>query len=165
MGYSPAEDRKTTTVGTIIVDSAFSPVVRVNYLVEATRVGRITNFDKMSLTVTTDGTISSKDALQTASQTLVDYFTQVLHPTEGENGNQVKTSSPKSNVLGGISVEELDLPTRIANALQKAGLNTVSDILIKPREELSKIKNLGGKSVQIVEEALKERGYSLTSKV
>jgi len=162
LGYSPAEDHKTTTIGTIVVDATFTPVLRVNYLIEATRVGRITNFDKLSLSVTTNGTITPQEALTKASQTLVEYFSAIINPSDTARAINPSSSLPKSNPFGGISVEELDLPTRIANALQKAGLSTVSDILNKPKDELSKIKNLGGKSVQIVEEALESRGYSLT---
>jgi len=161
-GYSPADDRKTSTVGTIIIDATFTPVLRVNYQVEATRVGRITNYDKLTLTVSTDGTITPADAVTTAAKTLVEYFSSVATPSDNTPAPASSSSSSKGSVGNAISVEELDLPTRIANALQKAGLNTVSDIQAIPRDELSKIKNLGGKSVQIIEEALIQRGYSLS---
>jgi DNA-directed RNA polymerase subunit alpha len=129
--------------------------------VEATRVGRITDFDKLILEIHTDGTVSPKDAMVSAAQTLVDYFTGIVNP---ESPDVLAPLSPTSNrppVGSNISVEELDLPTRIANALQKAGFQTVADLLAVSKPQLSKVKNLGGKSVDIIEKALKERGFEL----
>ena len=159
-GYSPAEDRSTSTVGVIPLDAAFSPVTRVNYAVESTRVGRVTNFDKLTLDVTTDGTTNPQTALTIASQNLVDNFSLIAHPTLS-NGVAAGATAPSKMVGVNISVEELDLPTRIANSLQKAGFDTVAALLSTPRAELAKVKNLGGKSVKIIELALKERGFEL----
>jgi DNA-directed RNA polymerase subunit alpha len=161
MGYSSAEERKSTTVGAIPVDAMFSPVIRVNFSVEATRVGRVTNFDKLLMDVTTDGTVLPQNALTTAAQILVGYFTQVVNPGDSTASTTVASSSTKSSVGGNVAVEELDLPTRIANALQKAGFETVADLLAVPRAELAKVKNLGAKSVKIIETALQERGFNL----
>ncbi len=80
LGYSPAEDRKATTVGLVPVDALFSPVVRVNFAVESTRVGRLTNYDKLTLEITTNGTTTPQSALTSAAQTLVDYFSAVVNP-------------------------------------------------------------------------------------
>lgn len=160
-GYSPAEDRKSSTVGVIPMDATFTPVTRVNYTVESTRVGRVTNFDKLVLEVTTDGTIKPSEAVRSASETLVEYFSAVVSPTS-EGSSTGGSSSTRSTVGGSVSVEELDLPTRIANALQKAGFTTVADLLSTPREVLAKVKNLGGKSVKIIEVALRERGFEMT---
>lgn len=160
-GYSPAEDRKSSTLGVIPVDAAFTPITRVNYKVESTRVGRMTNFDKLVIEVHSNGTISPKDAVVSASQTLVNYFSGIVNPnTEGTSatGNSL---AAKSTLGSNISVEELDLPTRISNALQKAQFQTVADILSIPKNQLSKVKNLGGKSVDIIAEALTERGFDL----
>jgi DNA-directed RNA polymerase subunit alpha len=160
-GYSPAEDRKSTTIGIIPLDATFTPVIRVNYKVEATRVGRITNFDKLILEISTDGTITPHDAMTSAAQTLVNYFTGVVNP---DSTDALKVAGGIPNKLppgSNISVEELDLPTRIANALQKAGFATVADLLAVSRSQLSKVKNLGGKSVEIIEKALKERNFDL----
>ncbi len=160
-GYSPAEDRRSATVGVIPMDATFTPVSRVNYTVEATRVGRVTNFDKLILEVTTDGTVAPASALATASATLVEYFSAISNPAvDGASTSSV--SSIKTTVGSLVAVEELDLPTRIANALQKAGFTTVADLLSTPRETLAKVKNLGGKSVKIIEVALKERGFEMT---
>lgn len=166
LGYSPAEDRKSTTVGFIPVDAMFSPVVRVNYTIESTRVGRLTNYDKLILEITTNGTVSPQFSLTTAAQTAVDYFSAVVNPNQPADSSS--DQSPSTNRLsqapgGNISIEELDLPTRIANALQKAGFETVASMLVVPKNELAKVKNLGTKSVKIIELALKDRGFEYAS--
>jgi len=160
-GYSPAEDRKSTTLGVIPLDAAFSPIILTNYKVESTRVGRVTDYDKLILEVSTDNTVTPETALKTAAATLVEYFNGIVDP-ESLDAQKSPTSSSNKPVIGSnISVEELDLPTRIANALQKAGFQTVADLLAVTKTQLSKVKNLGGKSVEIVESALSERGYEL----
>ncbi len=164
LGYSPAEDRKSTTLGLIAIDAVFTPVVRVNFTVEATRVGRVTNFDRLILEIFTDGTISAADALVDSAQTLVNYFSAIVNPvTISESSTSVAAApSASKHPSVSITIEELDLPTRIANALQKAGFDTVGSLLSVPHAQLSKIKNLGAKSVKIVEAALAERGIELT---
>lgn len=159
-GYSAAAERTDNTVGSIVVDAMFSPVVRVNFGVEATRVGRVTNFDKLILEITTDGSVNPQEALTSSASTLVDYFMGVVKPAQeaGVNGSTVAGKTVGSS----LSIEELDLPTRIANALQKAGFDSVSSLQSVPRAELAKVKNLGSKSVTIVEEALSARGISLS---
>lgn len=159
-GYSPAEDRKSTTIGLIPTDAMFSPVIRVNFSVEATRVGRLTNYDRLVLEVVTDRTISPQEALTSAAATLVNYFQAIVTP-QAAAGGTATTTPIKLSGAASISVEELDLPTRIANALQKAGFETVADLLAVPKVELAKIKNVGVKSVKIIEIALKERGIDL----
>lgn len=161
-GYSPAEERSTTTVGVIPTDATYSPVTRVNYAVESTRVGRVTNFDKLTLEITTDGTVAPEQALASAAANLVGYFSAVANPqtATGAGSSAISASRQPGST---ISVEELDLPTRISNALQKAGFDTVGSLLSTPREELAKVKNLGGKSVKIIELALKERGFEFAS--
>ena len=161
-GYSPADDRKSTTVGVIPTDAMFSPVVRVNVAVEATRVGRMTNFDKLILDITTDGTITPANALKTASETLVEYFGMIVNPQVEPTPANTPASHDKKVPVGGLlSIEELDLPTRIANALQKAGFDTVADLYVTSREELAKVKNVGSKSVKLIESALSQRGLIL----
>ncbi len=160
-GYSPAEDRRSATVGVIPMDATFTPVTRVNYTVESTRVGRVTNFDKLLVEITTDGTVAPAAALSSASATLVEYFSAIASP-ESEGTSTPSALSTKTSVGSNVAVEELDLPTRIANALQKAGFTTVADLLSTPRETLAKVKNLGGKSVKIIEVALRERGFEMT---
>jgi DNA-directed RNA polymerase subunit alpha len=162
LGYSPAEDRKSNVIGSIPVDATFSPVMRVNYKVEATRVGRVTDYDRLNLEVYTDGTVSPKDTITSASQTLVDYFGGILNPDTLDSIKNTPAAGSRPIAGATISVEELDLPTRISNALQKAGFATVADLISLAKPQLSKVKNLGGKSVDIIESALKERGFSLT---
>ena len=156
-GYSPAEDRKGTILGLIPMDAVFSPVVRVNFAIEATRVGRLTNYDRLVLDVITDGTVTPQAAVTTAAQILVDYFQAIATPQTSSPSSSTSVSTVK-NSGSSISVEELDLPTRIANALQKAGFETVANLLSVPRTELAKVKNVGVKSVKIIEIALRERG-------
>ncbi|OGD10243.1 DNA-directed RNA polymerase subunit alpha [Candidatus Amesbacteria bacterium RIFOXYB1_FULL_44_23] len=160
-GYSPAEDRKSTTLGLIPVDATFTPIVRVNYKVEATRVGRVTDFDKLILEVLTDGSVAPLPALTSAAQTLVNYFNGIVNPQTNEDPKGSSAFQSRPTAGSNISVEELDLPTRIANALQKAGFQTLADVLAVPRTQLSKVKNLGGKSVDIIVDALKVRGFEL----
>lgn len=163
LGYSPAEERKTTTIGVIPVDAVFSPVMRVNFNVEATRVGRMTNFDRLIIEVVTDGTVSPQAALTSAAQTLVDYFQAVVSPQVSAAASGVAPAASAAAAGPGLTIEELDLPTRIANALQKAGLDTVAALTATPRSELARIKNLGTKSVKIIELALREKGIELPS--
>lgn len=160
LGFSPVEERQRSTVGLIPLDATFTPVSMVNFSVEATRVGRVTNFDKLILDITTDGTISPQSALNSAGQTLVDYFSSIVNPQSLSSAPA--GSVPSSSGQGvSLSIEEVDLPTRIANALQKAGIETVSQLLATPHSDLAKIKNLGSKSVKVIQLALKDKGYDL----
>lgn len=163
LGYSPAEEQKNSTMGVIPVDATFSPITLVNYTVEATRVGRVTNFDKLVLDITSDGTVSVLEALTAAAQTLVEYFSVIAHPQVAPAATHSSSSPVSTSQTPGanVSIEELDLPTRIANALQKSGFDTVASLLATKRSDLAKIKNLGSKSVKIVELALREHGFDL----
>ena len=158
-GYSPAEDRTERTIGLIPLDASFSPIVKVNYKIEETRVGRLTNYDKLLLEVTTDGTVTPKDALASAANILLSYFSQIVSPKKVQ-----KVEKPEIDSLGPIgklSVEEIGLPTRVANALVKAGYETVEEIVNADRRELVKVRNLGEKSLKIVNVALVEKGVQL----
>jgi len=159
-GYSPAEDRKTGEIGLIPLDASFSPIVRVNYKVEETRVGRLTNFDKLILEIWTDGTITPKEALISAAKILVSYFNQIVSPKLMEKKEKKETD--ELGIVGKLSVEEIGLPTRVANALIKAGYETVEDLVRANRDELVKVRNLGEKSVKIIEAALGERSLSIS---
>ena len=155
-GYSPATDRKTETIGVIPLDASFSPVARVNYKVEETRVGRLTNFDKLILEIWTDGTMTPKDSLVQAAKIVVSYFNQIIFPKK-----VVAEGKPVEDGLGPVgklSVEEIGLPTRVANALARVGYETV-DLLVKAKkEDLVKVRNLGEKSIKIISAALGEKG-------
>ncbi len=155
-GYSPAEERSTSEIGVIPLDASFSPIVRVNYKVEETRVGRLTNYDKLTFEVWTDGTIDAKDALLKSSKILISYYNQILEPKKVEKEKEEKKDS--FGPMGKLSVEEIGLPTRVANALLKAGYEAVEDLITAKRPDLVKVRNLGEKSVKVIEAALGEKG-------
>jgi DNA-directed RNA polymerase subunit alpha len=158
-GYIPADTREVTEVGMIPLDASFSPIVRVNYKVEETRVGRLTNYDKLTLEVWTDGTITGKEAVQKAASILTSYFNQIVTPKKKEKvQEEVMTSD--LGLVGRLSVEEIGLPTRVANALAKAGFETVELLVKADKTELVKVRNLGEKSLKIISAALGEKGVS-----
>ena len=161
-GYSLASERKSDVVGVIPVDASFSPVVKVSYTVEATRVGRRTDFDRLVMNVWTDGTVLPMDAVKKAAEILVRQFQQVVDPTEVmQPVDTISTASvSQQDQMLALTVEELDLPTRVANALRKGGYKTVADLTKAKKAEAAKVKNLGEKSVDIVEEALNKKGFS-----
>lgn len=158
LGYSLATDRKSTVTGVIPVDALYSPIVKVSYSVEATRVGRQTDLDKLVLEIHTDGTITGMTALNQAAEILVAQFSQITNPVIIEEKSTETTISPEKAEVLRLTVEELDLPTRIANALRKGGYETVGDLVTVEKGIVAKVKNLGDKSVDIVQEALVEKG-------
>lgn len=160
-GYVQADEKNADELGRIPMDSLFSPVVRVNYRIDATRVGRMTNLDKLVMEVWTDQTITPADALRAASKVLVSYFLQVYEPkAKGPEESVAVTPSVSDEVLK-MRIEELDIPTRIVNALSRGNIETIGQLLGTPKAELMKIKNLGGKSLSIVEDKLREKGVVL----
>ena len=159
-GYSLAEEKESDTVGIIPVDSNFSPILRVKYDVKETRVGRRTDYDNLIIDIWTDGTTNPQDAIIEASQLLVSHFNQIINPIVPEVIEE-PTQNPQELETMRLTVEELDLPTRIANALRKGGYETVKDLSQASKEDISKVKNLGGKSVDIVIEKLTQKGVSL----
>ena len=160
-GYVQADEKSADELGRIPMDSLFSPVVRVNYRIDATRVGRMTNLDKLVMEVWTDQTITPHDALRAAAKVLVSYFLQVYEPkAKGPEESVAVTPSVSDEVLK-MRIEELDIPTRIVNALSRGNIETIGQLLGTPKAELMKIKNLGGKSLSIVEDKLREKGVVL----
>ncbi|MBI3109745.1 DNA-directed RNA polymerase subunit alpha [Candidatus Daviesbacteria bacterium] len=157
-GYSMAEDRKGTEIGVIATDALFSPVVACNYTVEPTRVGRKTNFDKLTLEITTDGTITPLAALNEAAKILSDTFRKIYEPDQEE---EVEATPAISDEMLKMTVEELDLPVRITNALRAIEINSIEELLSVSRAELLKAKNLGAKSLSLISEKLLERGLTL----
>ncbi|MBI3384936.1 DNA-directed RNA polymerase subunit alpha, partial [Candidatus Gottesmanbacteria bacterium] len=127
-GYSVADERKTNTIGVITVDALFSPVVRVNYRVEATRVGRMTNLDKLILELWTDGTLDPEEALKAAAKILVSYFLQIYEPKAPQEDTSVVVTPQISDEILKMTVEELDLPTRITNSLRNGGVETIGQL-------------------------------------
>lgn len=161
-GYVASEDlEREKEVEAILVDALFSPVIRVNYKVEATRVGRMTNLDKLILEVWTDGTIAPFDAVKQAAKILVTYFLQTYEPKAKTSEGVAVTPTVSEEILK-MTLEELDLPTRIVNALHNGGIDTIGQLLGTPKKDLYKIKNLGTKSIAAIEEVLRDKGIALT---
>lgn len=160
-GYSVASERKDISIGEIPLDALFSPVVKVAYRVESTRVGRRTDFDRILLAVQTTGAIKPMDAVHQAAQILARQFSQIFNPVLPATKQEEVQLSPEEAEILRLTVEELDLPTRIANALRKGGFKTVGDLAGVPKDTVAKVKNLGGKSVDLIDEALKKKGVSL----
>lgn len=161
IGYVIADPKVAGTIGDIALDALFSPVVRVSYKVEQTRVGRRTDFDRLILDVQTDGTISPLEAVRQAAKILVKQFSQVVDPVSVVVEEKEESLSPEEAEVLRLTVEELDLPTRIANALRKGGFKTVGDLSGAPKDVVAKVKNLGGKSVGLIDSALQKKGVSL----
>jgi len=155
-GYSPADERKASrsTVGLIPIDAIFTPILKVNYFIEETRVGRVTNYDKLTIDILTDGTITPKKALEEAARILVAYFGYVYAPVKKVK----KTVKEKPSRILKLSVAELDLSTRTINALEKGGYKTVGDILRVNSRDLTEVKNLGKKSVALIGKILRKQG-------
>ena len=162
-GYSMAEERQSTTIGVIPMDALFSPVTRVAYKVEATRVGRRTDFDKLILQVWTDGTVGPQEAVNQAAQILVAHFKQIYDPVviDQPQATPVAASGVMPELYR-LTVEELDLPTRIANALRKGGYKTVKDLAEATVVQLKQVKNLGEKSVESVVALLAKKGIEIS---
>ncbi len=161
-GYISSDEKKVSEIGRISVSALFSPVSRVNYRVEATRVGRMTNLDKLVMEIWTDGSVAPLEALKQSAKILVSYFFQIVEPKAVGAVESVAVSSAVSDEVLKMRIEELDIPTRIVNALGNGGIETVGQLLGTPRPELMKIKNLGSKSLGLVEEKLREKGVALT---
>lgn len=160
-GFSLSEDRQIDTLGVIPTDAIFSPVKRVNYTVEATRVGRKTNYDKLVLQVWTNGSVTPKEALEEAAKVLSTYFTQIFRPQAAVESTGAALVPAVSDDILKMTVDELDLPTRIYNSLRNGGIETLNDLLNTPRKELINMRNMGVKSISIIEEKLRDKGISL----
>ena len=158
-GYSSAEERKSNQIGVIPIDATFTPVLQVSYHVEATRVGGRTDLDRLILKVITDGTLKPTEALHQTAKLLEAYFRQVYEPKVKAEKPQVEDVA--ASEIYKLTVEELDLSTRIANALRKGGYRTVADLVEAPEKDIAKVKNLGEKSVEIIRKALKKKDVSL----
>jgi len=148
--------------GVIPVDANFSPVIFVNYNVEATRVGRLTNFDKLTIEITTDGTIKPSDALKQSVKILIDTFGTILQPQTGIKKQKASVEAvPPSDEVLKTSLEELDLPIRLTNSLKSGKIETIGDFLDRDRKEVLKMKNMGPKSIALVEEKIREKGITI----
>ena len=167
-GYVPAEKNKQIfqfPIDTIAGDSIYTPVLKVNFRVEDTRLGQVTDYDKLILDVWTNGTISAKEAVSQAANLLIEHlksFSNLSEETAIIEIMQEKDDKDNKKVLE-MTIEELDLSVRSFNCLKRAGINTVEDLISKSEEEMMKVRNLGKKSFDEVKEKLHSLGFDLSS--
>lgn len=162
-GYSLSEERRSNSLGVIPTDAIYTPIRRVNFNVSATRVGRQTNLDKLTIQIWTNGVVAPKDALEQAAKTLTSYFHQVYEPKAVEEENVDGSRTDVSDAALKLTIDELDLPTRIYNSLRNGGIETIGQLVEAPRKELISMRNMGGKSISIIEEKLREKGIELSA--
>lgn len=166
-GYVPAERNKqenpTEVLDMLHIDSIYTPVLKVNYIVENTRVGQITDYDKLTLSVWTNGVLSAKEAVSLAAKVLIAHLDGFVSLSEQVSNTKImveKDEEGKDKVLD-ITVDELDLSVRSSNCLKRAGIQTVEDLLAKTEDDMMKVRNLGRKSLEEVVNKLHTMGLSL----
>ncbi|MBI3619698.1 DNA-directed RNA polymerase subunit alpha [Candidatus Roizmanbacteria bacterium] len=167
IGYSPAEEREKTASGYIAVDAFFSPVTKVNFQVEEARAGRKSNLERLILEIGTDGSISPKEALKQSSLLIGEYFSYVL---SGKDVPQIteaadvarKEQDEIDKKLYEVIIDELNLPSRVINALLRENIETVADLIKAGREKLTNMKGVGKKSIELIEEELRKMGITLS---
>ena len=164
-GYVPAERNKKPgkPIGIIPIDSIFTPIKRVNFNVEDTRVGQVTDYDKLTLEVWTDGSIKADEATSLAAKIMSEHLMLFIELTEHVNEVEImveKEEDEKEKVLE-MTIEELDLSVRSYNCLKRAGINTVDELIQKTEEDMMKVRNLGKKSLQEVKDKLAALNLSL----
>ena len=159
LGYTMAKEQKTTVSGEIILDATFTPIIKVGYQVEPTRLGKKSNYDLLTLDVWTDGSVDPLKAVKLAAKKLVDSFVQIYDPKEFEEEVVTIESSPFSTAKD-MSVEEIELPLRVTNALKKAGYASIDNLVKDGRSQVSKAKNVGEKSLKIIDSWLKSKKLS-----
>jgi DNA-directed RNA polymerase subunit alpha len=169
-GYVPAERNKEEglPISVIAIDSVFSPIKRVNFHVENARVGRMTDYDKLTMEIWTDATISPRDALSTAAGILREHLDIFINPDErsegkSEAGSEESQREVNKNLSRGVN--ELELSVRAANCLKNANIKTIDDLVQKSEGEMLRTKNFGKKSLNEIKEILSEMGLSLGTKV
>ena len=163
-GYVSADKRKSEhIIGVIPVDSIFSPVTKVNYNVEDTRVGQRTDYDKLTMEIWTDGSVTPSEALSLSAKILSDHLRLFIGLTDKVGDIEtmvVKEEEPRDRVLD-MTIEELDLSVRSYNCLKRAGINTVGELIQRNAEDMMKVRNLGKKSLEEVDKKLAELGLQL----
>ena len=167
-GYVSADRNKAlrpNVIGVIPIDSIYTPVYKVNYTVESTRVGASSDYDKLTLEVWTDGTISARDAVSLGAKILCDHFALFtdLSDTLGDKSTVVEKATDSKDKMLELTIEELDLSVRSFNCLKRANINTVEDLISKTEDEMMKVRNLGRKSLEEVINKLAMMGLSLAS--
>ncbi|MDS1030446.1 DNA-directed RNA polymerase subunit alpha [Bacillota bacterium LX-D] len=164
-GYVTSEKNKKEdqVIGVIPVDSIFTPVPRVNYAVENTRVGQITDYDKLILEVWTDGSISPDEAVSSSAKILNDHLKLFIGLTEtiSDEVTMVEKEEEKKDKILDMTIEELDLSVRSYNCLKRAGINTVEELIQRSEEDMMKVRNLGRKSLEEVDQKLQALNLSL----
>ena len=167
-GYVPAERNKQAaeqaSLNALPVDSIYTPVLKVNYTVENTRVGQITDYDKLTLEVWTDGTISAKEAVSLAARIMTEHLNLFVTLSQEAMDAEImveKDDKGKEKALE-MTIEELDLSVRSFNCLKRAGINTVEDLINKSEDEMMKVRNLGRESLEEVMAKLDSLGFTLT---
>ena len=166
-GYVSSDKNKTPNmpIGTIAVDSIYTPVYKVNYTVENTRVGNMTDYDKLTLEVWTDSTISARDAVSLGAKILSDHlslFTDLSDTVANKPTMAEKREQHRAKVLE-MTIEELDLSVRSFNCLKRANINNVEDLISRTGEDMMKVRNMGRKSLEEVQNKLAMMGLSLAS--
>ena len=166
-GYIPAEKNKPVNgnevIGVLPVDSIYTPVLKVNYTVDNTRVGQITDFDKLTLSVWTNGVLNAQEAVSLAAKVLCEHLNLFVNLSDRGYNTEImveKDDKGKEKVLE-MTIEELDLSVRSFNCLKRAGINTVEDLISKSEEDMMKVRNLGRKSLEEVVFKLDTLGFSL----
>ena len=168
-GYVPAERNKQAIIekndiNTLPVDSIYTPVLKVNYNVESTRVGQAIDYDKLTIEVWTDGTINAQEAVSLAARVLTEHLNLFVNLSDEAAGAEImveKTNDDKEKALE-MTIEELDLSVRSFNCLKRAGINTVGDLVNKSEDDMMKVRNLGRKSLEEVMAKLDSLGFTLT---
>lgn len=165
-GYVAAEKNKYPgmPIGTIPMDSIFSPIIKVNFLVENTRVGQITDFDKLTIDIWTDGTTTPEEALSLAAKVLSEHLNLFINLTEHATTVEImveKEESEKERIRE-MSIEELELSVRSSNCLRRANIDTVEKLTQRSEEDMIKVRNLGRKSLNEIKHKLAEIGLSLS---
>ena len=167
-GYVSADRNKAQrpgVIGVIPIDSIYTPVYKVNYTVESTRVGASSDYDKLTLEVWTDTTIAARDAVSLGAKILCDHFALFtdLSDTLGDKSTVVEKAQDSKDKMLELTIEELDLSVRSFNCLKRANINTVEDLISKTEDEMMKVRNLGRKSLEEVINKLAMMGLSLAS--
>ena len=165
-GYVPAERNKqlNNTIGVIPMDSIYTPVTKVNYKIDNTRVGQVTDFDKLTLEVWTNGVISAEDAVSLAAKIITEHLNLFVNLSAEGAGADImveKGDAGKEKVLE-MTIEELDLSVRSFNCLKRAGINTVEDLISRTEDDMMKVRNLGRKSLEEVINKLDSLGFTLS---
>jgi DNA-directed RNA polymerase subunit alpha len=164
-GYTTAERNKKGDhiIGVIPVDSVFTPVRKVNYNVENTRVGQVTDYDKLTLEVWTDGSIRPDEATSLSSKILSEYLRRFIELTESVDDMEIMVEKPEEqkDKIMEMTIEELDLSVRSYNCLKRAGINSVEELIQRNEDDMMKVRNLGKKSLEEVINKLHDLGLSL----